>query len=347
MDNQKVAAAISYLRKRAGYTQKELADRLGISDKAVSKWERGLGFPDIAYLRKLSILLDTDSDSLLAGDVIHHDSGWRGVLLLDKAPSGVGLHTVIYDKPLVYFLLGYFLLVGIKEILIVCSPEEAAFVRTELGNGSTLGIHLLYGDDGLSSALEQYPHFAERGSFMIVHGRSFLFGVDQTRFFQKAMIHRDRLTILSLPNGRKSPHEKLCFDEDKKIICEWDTDDINTQYDYYEIPILFCPHTLFHSVCSSISTGSVADDSMLKDRYLYTEMLDRGFVEISVDTWDDVLKASSFVQIVQETCGMNLYCLEEIAWRRGMIGTDQLEMLANRQTDPQLKKYLFRLYGRI
>ena len=75
MNDNKIGAALSFLRKRAGYTQKDLADRIGISDKAVSKWERGLGLPDISYLRKLSILLDTDSDSLLAGDVIHHDNG--------------------------------------------------------------------------------------------------------------------------------------------------------------------------------------------------------------------------------------------------------------------------------
>ena len=74
MDVAKVGKAIAYLRKRAGYTQRDLADRIGISDKAVSKWERGLGLPEIGYLRKLSILLDTDTDSLLTGDVVHHDS---------------------------------------------------------------------------------------------------------------------------------------------------------------------------------------------------------------------------------------------------------------------------------
>ena len=74
MDTQKVGQAIAYLRKRVGYTQKELADRIGVSDKAVSKWERGLGLPDIGLIGKIAILLDSDTDSLLAGDLVHHNS---------------------------------------------------------------------------------------------------------------------------------------------------------------------------------------------------------------------------------------------------------------------------------
>ena len=93
MDDNKIGKAISYLRKRAGYTQKDLADRIGISDKAVSKWERGQGLPDVGYLRKLSILLDTDSDSLLSGDVVHHDSSWAGIIVLEE-----NSHKIVYGR---------------------------------------------------------------------------------------------------------------------------------------------------------------------------------------------------------------------------------------------------------
>ena len=67
MDPKRVGNAIAYLRKKVGYTQRELADRIGVSDKAVSKWERGLGLPDTAIIGKIAILLDSDTDSLLAG----------------------------------------------------------------------------------------------------------------------------------------------------------------------------------------------------------------------------------------------------------------------------------------
>ena len=130
MDIEKIGKAISFLRKRAGYTQKDLADRLGISDKAVSKWERGQGLPDISYLRKLSILLDTDTDSLLAGDIFRHDSGWQGIIVLEDNICGIGAGTVIYDKPLIFFLLSYFLLVGIKNISVVCSDNDKQYIES-------------------------------------------------------------------------------------------------------------------------------------------------------------------------------------------------------------------------
>ena len=344
MDIEKVSKAIAFLRKRAGYTQKELAERLGVSDKAVSKWERGLGLPDISSLRKLSILLDTDTDSLLAGDVIHHGSGWHGVLLLDKTPSGVGLQTILYDKPLVSFLLSYFLLVGIKKICVICPREEMAYMQERFGDGSDLGICLYYCEGTATEAMQQFPSMNQSANFMIVHGRTFIYGVDQTRFFQKAMLYRDRLTVLSLPRGRKAARQKLNFDDDKKVICSGDTEELNTQYDYYDIPVVFCPQKLFPWVCQTITGGSVTDNSELIDQYMYTEVLDRGFVEMAVDTWEDVLGVSSFIKIVQQACGMNLYCPEEIAWRRGMISTEKLADLAARQTDADYKAYLTGLY---
>lgn len=344
MDIEKVAKAISYLRKRAGYTQKDLAERLGVSDKAVSKWERGLGLPDISSLRKLSVLLDTDTDSLLAGDVIHHDSGWCGLLMLDRTESGVNLQTMVYDKPMVYFLLGYFLLVGIKRIMVVCSEEEVEHMQREFGDGRSLGIHLHYSSCEISTALQSFPYMDECTNFMIVYGRTFIYGVDQTRFFHKAMMERDRLTVLSLPKGGKSSRQRLCFNNDKKIICESDTEELNTQYQYYDIPVLFCPKNLIAPVCDVIASGSIAADSVLKDRYLYTEVLDRGFVEMTMDTWEEVLGVSSFVKIVEQACGMNLYSIEEIAWRRGFISTEQLYHLADQKPNRAYANYLKRLH---
>lgn len=345
MDIDKVSKAITFLRKRAGYTQKELADRLGISDKAVSKWERGLGLPDISSLRKLSVLLDTDTDSLLAGDVIHHDSGWHGVLLLDETDSGVDLRTMVYDKPMISFLLGYFLLVGIKKILVVCSEKEIAYMESVFGDGSGLGIQLYYSSGSIHEALTKFPSVKECTNVMIVYGRTFIYGVDQTRFFQKAMIHRDRLTVLSLPRGSKASHRRLMFDDDKKIICADETEELTTQYEYYDIPVVFCPENMLFPVCEAITEGSVVKSSNLQESVLYTEVLDRGFVEISIDTWGDVQDASGFVKIVERACGMKLYCIEEIAWRRGMISTERLKNAAMQQADKEYSRYLLGLCG--
>lgn len=324
MNTEKVGKAISYLRKRVGYTQKELADRIGISDKAVSKWERGINLPDISLLGKLSILLDTDAESLLAGSIIPHDEKWGGILKIDDNPYGIYAGTMIYDKPLVYFLLGNFMLVGIKDIRIECDERSREFIERELGDGAKYGIHITFDGDK-----------NEFSNYIVILGRSILYGIDQTRLFQRAMGHSDRLTMLSIPKGKEDGNMGLTFNAEKRIVGEGHTDKVETQYIYSDIPVFFCPAERLKTT-GGIDKLKVADE-------VYTEVAPRGFVELSINTWDDVATASGFIRTVQNACGMELFCLEEIAWRRGMITTEELRNLGLEQNDNPHGRYLLSL----
>lgn len=329
MDVEKVGKAITFLRKRAGYTQRDLASRIGISDKAVSKWERGICLPDSALLGKLSILLDTDTDSLLAGDVIHHDKRWGGILKIDVNPYGIHAGTMIFDKPLVYFLLGYFMLVGIKNIRIDCDSKSRDFIQREIGSGEQFGIHVFFEHED--------THFS---NYMVVIGRSIIYGVDQTRFFQRAMIHPNRFTILSLPKGMRDTEQGLTFDADRRLVEDGDEEQITTQYNYYNMPIFFCTSEHLRTLGGVENLSSNSFDQI---ESIYTEILDRGYVELPVNTWEDVSDASSFISTVQKACGMEVYCLEEIAWRRGMITTEQLIQFGLRQSNNPHGKYILSL----
>ena len=343
MDNRKIGKAIAFLRKRAGYTQKDLADRIGISDKAVSKWERGLSLPDVGYLRKLSILLDTDTDSLLSGDVVHHDSNWKGVLVMDDSPYGIGAGTVIFDKPLVYFLLSYFLLVGIREVTVFCTENDKAVIKKILGDGSDYGIHLTVAAGPLHPEL--VTGYKSDGNIMMIYGRCLLYGVDQTRFFQRAMVNRDRLTMMVSPK-KVWPFPHIRMDDNRKVINDDGEDLLFTQYDFSPLPILFFPAVLLREFGAAESV-----DLFLKqyaeERELYVETLDRGFVEFEVDDWNAVQEASTFLKIVQEKCGMNVYCLEEVAWRRGMISDEQLCRLGKKYAGTEYGDYIQSLYDRV
>lgn len=329
LDTEKVGKAITFLRKRAGYTQRDLAKRIGISDKAVSKWERGISLPDTALLGKLSILLDTDTDSLLAGDVIHHDRSWGGILRLDDNSYGINAGTMIFGKPLVYFLLGYFLLVGIKNIRIVCDTKSKEFIQENLGTGERFGIHLTFEDDFLTPT-----------NYMVVMGRTVLYGVDQTRFFQRAMTHPERLTVLSLPKGIRTDNKSLLFDANRKIVHKESNNQVTTQYNYYTIPIFFAPAEYIKSV-DDITSLSI--ESMQSVAEIYTEVLDRGFIELPIDTWEDVAEASAFIHTVQKSCGMEVYCIEEIAWRRGMITTEQFRQFGEEKRENPYGRYILSL----
>ena len=342
LEINKIGKAISYLRKRAGYTQKDLADRIGISDKAVSKWERGQGLPEIGYLRKLSILLDTDTDSLLSGNVIPHDNMWYGIVVLEESAYGVNLGTIIYDKPIIYFVLSYFLLVGIRDITIICGEQEKRIVDGLLGTGEGYGVSLTTTTGKLKDVLKQRSWV---GNIMMVYGRSFIYGVDQTRFFQKAMVERDHITMLVLPRKKNSMLTHVKINIDSKVISSDSDDFIKTQYDFSEIPILFFPADKLTDISKDskiekyISEYTVGHD-------LYVQVLDRGFVEIELDDWNSVQEASTFLRIVQERCGMNVYCLEEVAWRRGYIGREKLKEHYEKYKGTDYGEYLLRLYNR-
>ena len=339
MDTEKVAKAIVYLRKRAGYTQRELAERLGVSDKAVSKWERGLSLPDVSLLGKISILLDTDTDSLLSGDVIHHDSGWHGLLVLTENPCQIGAYTVIYDKPLVYYLLSYFFLVGVKRIKILCSEEDKTAIQRDLAGEEGFDVSLSFCSSLHEAAID--PAFMSCSNLMVVFGRSVMYSVDMTRFFQRAMLQRDHLTILAQPKGTRDPSSMIRFDANKKIVEGKKEDPIKTQYDYCDLPVLFCPREMFAATYAPEDQDSDVS-RIFSGRDVYIEALDRGFVEIRADSWDRVAEASTFVRIVQEHCGMIVYCLEEVAWRRGLMSADCVRTRGEQRAATDYGEYILR-----
>lgn len=313
MDAAKVGKAIAFLRKKVGYTQKELAERIGVSDKAVSKWERGLGMPDTSIIGKIAILLDSDTDSLLTGDLVHHDSNWSGLLVLPNCNIDIYSGTIIYDKPIVYFLLGYFMLMGIRNIRVVSNDKDRQYISQRIGSGKEYGISLTYFDQ---IPLEEYDKDEE--NVMVIYGMTFLYGVDQTRFFQKAMLNKDRVTVLSLPKRIHESPKRIFYNSDKRIVNAEDGERIQTQYDYYQLPFFFCPSRNIKDMFSDKEISYI-DCKSLDGEYIYTVVLDRGFVDIPLNNYDDVANASMFVKIVQNACGMQIYNITEIAWRRGMI----------------------------
>lgn len=343
MDAQvnKVAEAITFLRKRAGFTQKDLAERIGISDKAVSKWERGIGMPDVAYLRKLSILLDTDTDSLLAGDVISRNNSWRGLLVLEDGV--INLASKVYDKPLCYILLSYFILVGIKKINIVCSEKDINYLEREFQDGECLGLELSYHDIHEKMAIRK-TDFGDCSNVMIIFGKEVIYGVDQTRFFQKAMFYTDRVSVMALPKGNRSTDEILCFNSDRKVILNDEDEALKTQYNYSDIPIAFAPIGAMEEI---FKYGKFDIQKLINGRDLYIEVLDRGFVEFDIKTIDDLKEASDFIRLVQKRCGMNVYCIEEVAWRRGFVEIEFLKKRSEKYKNSEYGEYLIELYEKM
>lgn len=158
---------IQEMRVRSGFTQKSLAAALHVTDKAISKWERGICLPDTALLPKLALLLDTDIDILISKSL--EETDWVGLIHIDDCD----LNRNIYDKPLIYYILSHFLLLGLRDIHVPTDKKNKAILSASKFN--QMGFRFVY-------------DLPENKNVMMINHPWFLFGSDLTQQFQSAML---------------------------------------------------------------------------------------------------------------------------------------------------------------
>lgn len=271
-----IGKAIAALRKSAGYTQAALAELLDVSDKAVSKWERGLACPDISLFPKLSVLLDTDIDDLINGEATERHHQWKGILILDDLAA-----VPVYTKPLVYFLLQNFLLVGIRDILVL-----GGNVETLLGSGAQWGIRLTYHPSSSPACLKDFPDFLS-SNVMIIYGNALVYGANLTRRYQSMMLYQEDAVDL-ITDGQR------------------------------QVPIVFCRASVWNSLKHRMKNWKEAAD-MLADLQPAHKAFSRGMVVLPMENMDQILTAGRFVQIIEQSEGTKIADLEEIADNRSLI----------------------------
>lgn len=166
---------IKNMRIRSGFTQKSLAGVLHVTDKAISKWERGICLPDTVLLPKLALILDIDIELLVANEI--EESNWVGLIDI----KGCDFRKTIYDKPLIYYLLSHYLLLGIKDVYII--SDELNKKCFEEPRYKKFGFRFYY----------DYPNNKD---VMMINHPWFLFGSDLTQQFQGAMMSRRLVKLL-------------------------------------------------------------------------------------------------------------------------------------------------------
>lgn len=286
VDAKKIGLVIKTLRKRRGLTQAQLAGELGITDKAVSKWERGIGSPDISVINRLADILNIDSDNLLAGNVAYLEGEWVGELHIDRFETKLSVSTEVYGKPVVYIYLSYFALAGIREIYVYCSTDEKRTLMTLMGYGQQYGLLLHYNE----------PNQASKK--MIVEGSIFIYGPNLTKYFQRGMSHVNAQTRLVIPY---TGDNEVFLNEKNRI-----SDVSAAKQGYRILPIIF-----------ENEAGTTV-----------YEPLGNGMMVINFQNKEDVLATSILLQILTKYSERQLYCLEEIVYRRGLIDSKQLRKIA-------------------
>lgn len=258
----------------------------------------------------------------------------------------------IYDKPLIYYPLSMLLLAGIKEILIISTPEDTPVYEKLLGNGSLIGVSISYKVQetprGLADAFILGEEFIGTDSVCLILGDNVFFGQDMTRILRKAIDNLSGATIFGYPVKDARAFGVVEFDKDHKVVSiEEKPAHPKSNYAvpglyFYDNDVVEIAKNVKPSTRGEIEITSV-NNAYLDKGKLRVELMGRGIAWLDTGTPDGMLKAAQFVEAVQDRQGFYVSCIEEIAWRRGFITADQLRKIGESLKMTEYGQYLLSL----
>ncbi len=258
----------------------------------------------------------------------------------------------IYDKPMIYYPLSTLLLAGIRDILIISTPHDIGLYEALLGDGSRIGIRLTYAvqpePKGLAQAFIIGEDFIGNDDVCLILGDNIFYGKDFTRILNEAMSNLDGATVFGYTVKDPTSFGVVEFDEHNKVISieEKPTEPKSN----YAVPGLYFYNNDVIEIAKSIKPSArgeleitAVNNEYLNRGKLKVQLMPRGMAWLDTGTPGGMIKASEFVQTVQEMQGMYVSCIEEIAWRRGFISTEQLRAIGETLEMTDYGKYLLAL----
>ena len=258
----------------------------------------------------------------------------------------------IYDKPLIYYPLSILMLASIKEILVISTPRDIDDYKMLLEDGSKLGIHIEYAVQekarGLADAFIIGEKFIGNDSVCLILGDNFFYGQEITSKLREAMEHKEGAVIFGYPVKDARSFGVVEFDENGKVISLEEKPE--KPKSNYAVPGLYFYDNDVVSIAKNVKPSSrgeieitAVNNEYLRRGKLYTIVMKRGATWLDTGTPEGMLQASEFVQTIQERQGFYISCIEEIAWRRDFITTDQLYKLGKELEQTEYGQYLMSL----
>ena len=258
----------------------------------------------------------------------------------------------IYDKPMIYYPLSTLMLAGIREILIITTPEDQTAFQRLLGDGTSIGLNLEYAvqpsPDGLAQAFIIGEIFLDGGPAALVLGDNIFYGHGLPSMLQSAASLTTGAEIFGYRVADPERYGVLEFDSDNRVIGIEEKPE-NPKSKYAATGLYFYDA----SVCERARAVKPSDRgeleitdlnrSYLADGKLSARMMGRGFTWLDTGTHSALLEASHFVQTLEARQGMKISCIEEIAFKRGYIDETQLRALADPMANADYGQYLIRL----
>ncbi|MEZ9027585.1 glucose-1-phosphate thymidylyltransferase RfbA [Vibrio cyclitrophicus] len=258
----------------------------------------------------------------------------------------------IYDKPMVFYPISTLMLAGIKDILIITTPEDNAGFKRLLGDGSDFGINLEYAiqpsPDGLAQAFIIGEEFIGDDSVCLVLGDNIFYGQSFSKTLQSAASRESGATVFGYQVKDPERFGVVEFDEEMKAVSIEEKPKapksnyaVTGLYFYDNRVVEMAKHVKpSHRGELEITT---LNEMYLNDGSLNVELLGRGFAWLDTGTHESLHEASSFVQTIENVQGLKVACLEEIAWRNGWLSDEQVLTLAKPMMKNEYGQYLTRL----
>lgn len=258
----------------------------------------------------------------------------------------------VYDKPMIYYPLSVLMLAGIREILVITTPEDSESFKRLLGDGSDFGIHLQYAiqpsPDGLAQAFLIGEDFIGSDNVCLVLGDNIFYGQHFSNILKEAAARRQGATVFGYQVKDPERFGVVEFDEHFKALSIEEkpqppkSDWAVTGLYFYDNRVVEFAKQVKPSSRGELEITTL-NEMYLNDGSLNVQLLGRGFAWLDTGTHESLHEAASFVRTIENVQAMQVACLEEIAWRNGWLGTEQVEILAKPMAKNAYGQYLLRL----
>ncbi|SDK76768.1 glucose-1-phosphate thymidylyltransferase [Maridesulfovibrio ferrireducens] len=260
----------------------------------------------------------------------------------------------VYDKPMIYYPLSIHMMSGIRDILIISTPEDLHRFEDLLGNGSRLGINISYKvqpkPEGLAQAFIIGEEFIGKDSVSLILGDNIFYGHDLPHILQKASKLKKGGTIFAYAVKDPRRYGVVEFDKKQSVISiEEKPENPKSKFAvtglyFYDNSVIEIAKKIAPSHRGELEITDI-NKEYLKQDLLNVELLGRGYAWLDMGTHASLLRAAAYVEAIQERQGFLLACLEEIAFGMGYIGAEELKALAADMLKNDYGKYLMDVYN--
>lgn len=258
----------------------------------------------------------------------------------------------IYDKPMIYYPLSILMLAGIKEILIISTPEDTPRFKELLGDGSDLGMTFEYAvqdkPEGLAQAFLIGEEFIGDDSVCLVLGDNIYYGGGLSKMLQRAAAKDNGATVFGYHVTDPERFGVVEFDDNQQAISiEEKPKQPKSSYAvtglyFYDNNVINIAKQIKPSERGELEITDI-NQAYLDNGELEVELLGRGYAWLDTGTHESLLEAGQFIETVEKRQNVKIACLEEIAWRMGYISKNQLKVLAEPLKKNAYGQYLLRL----